>query len=125
MMLMMLIISITLLERAVGQILSNISTISFESTIKGVGIIQTMTIGTYNDEVYCLNKATQNDENNCNENSAYIVLRKYTKVYKIQDIPTLKALQVSSEEDHQNISQIHTIDSAILTAPNTEEISEP
>jgi hypothetical protein len=128
--LLMLIISITSLERAVGQTISKCSAMSFNSTIKGVEILQkkkykTMTIGTYNDEVYCLKSATQHDGDDCNENSAYIVLRTYIKVYKIQDIQTLKALQVSFAEDYQNVSQIHTIDPAILTAPDTEEISEP
>jgi hypothetical protein len=62
--LMMLILSVTSWKRALEQTISNSTMMSFESTVKGVGIVEkpkykTMTIGTYNDEVYCLNSATQ------------------------------------------------------------------
>jgi hypothetical protein len=54
----------------------------------------------------------------------YIYINKYGHMYISKYIFTY-ILQVSSAEDFQNASQIHTIDRAILTAPNTEEISEP
>lgn len=83
-----------------------------------------MIIGTYNDKVYCLYNGTQQYGDTCNENSAYVVIREYTKVLTIPDIETLKVL-VSSVDDPFNVSRIHMVDPDILTASNTEEIIEP
>jgi hypothetical protein len=136
-----LVISIISLRYAVGQTISNFSVKFNETSLKGIPIIntttgaaatklqydeknryKTMTIGGYNDEVYCLNNATQHDGDDCNNNSAYIIVRKYTKVFNIPDIQTVEGLVRSTDDP---LSRIYTINSTLLTAPSTEEIFEP
>jgi hypothetical protein len=140
-MIIILIISIMSLGYTVGQTISNFSVKSNESSLKGIAIInsttgaaatkiqydeknryKTMTIGAYNDEVYCLINATQHDGDDCNNNSAYIIIRKYKKVFNIPNIQTVEALVRSTDDP---LSRIYTIDSILLTAPSTEEMFEP
>lgn len=66
---------------------------------------KTMTIGGYNDEVYCLNNAAQHDGDDFNNNSACIIIRKYTKVFNIPDIQTVEGLVWSTDNP---LSRIYT-----------------
>eukprot|EP00596_Hydrurales_sp_CCMP1899_P002138 CAMPEP_0119047136 /NCGR_PEP_ID=MMETSP1177-20130426/51145_1 /TAXON_ID=2985 /ORGANISM="Ochromonas sp, Strain CCMP1899" /LENGTH=481 /DNA_ID=CAMNT_0007021279 /DNA_START=290 /DNA_END=1735 /DNA_ORIENTATION=+ len=85
-----------------------------------------VTIGIYNDEIYCLNDSSQyeNDASDCHERSKYVILRKYTKIFTIPDFVTLKAL-MDKTDDPNKFSKIHEIDPALLADPSTEIVLEP
>ena len=98
---------------------------SIEQHHDGGKRLKTMTVGTYHDELYCLNNGTQHTGDICNESNEYIIIRKRTKILTIPDVETLEALVGHKVPPSSNASWIPVVDPELLAAPSTEEGFEP